>query len=130
MFRLPLLKLALLLSLLIPSCSRNDVVIDDAPGFEVKLEVFPSPAQTGPSELKITIYDEQSNPVEDLVLKVRGDMSHAGMTPITVDGIQAELGTFTVPFEWTMAGDWMITITTTLPDGRTLYRVQPVQVNP
>ena len=105
-------------------------MIDDAPGFEVKLEIFPSPAQTGPSELKITIYDEQSNPVEDLVLQVRGDMSHAGMTPITVEGIQAELGTFTVPFEWTMAGDWMITITTTLPDGRTLYRVQPVQVNP
>jgi hypothetical protein len=57
-------------------------------------------------------------------------MSHAGMTPVIVERANGEAGTYAVPFEWTMAGDWIVTISATLPDGRSLVRTLPVRVEP
>jgi hypothetical protein len=78
----------------------------------------------------IKIDDSANEQIANFPIDVRGDMSHAGMTPVLVTAAKGEAGIYAVPFEWTMAGDWFITITGTLPDGRTLIRTLPVQVNP
>jgi hypothetical protein len=78
----------------------------------------------------IMIVGEEGAEIGDFTIDVRGDMSHAGMTPEIVTEAKGELGTYAVPFEWTMAGDWIITISAKLPDGRNLIRTLPVQVEP
>ena len=129
MSRLKLLSVFLLLAIILPECSRREVV-DEAPELSVDMEIIPSPANPGPAILMIHIMDANKTAMGELTLDIRGDMSHAGMTPIIVDAVIGETGTYAVPFEWTMAGDWFVTISTTLPDGRTLLRTLPVRVEP
>ena len=41
-------------------------------------------------------------------LSLRGDMDHAGMAPVFAEASAAVNGVFTLPFEWTMAGSWIL----------------------
>lgn len=88
------------------------------------------PPSPGPALLMIQIVDENGVGMGELVLNIRGDMSHAGMAPVIVDEVAGEAGSFAVPFEWTMAGDWLVNIRATLQDGRMLIRTFPVRVDP
>jgi hypothetical protein len=94
------------------------------------MEIIPSPPQSGPALLMIHLTGEQYKEIGEFTLNVRGDMTHAGMTPVIITQVKGELGTYAVPFEWTMAGDWILTISAELPDGRNLLRSFPVQVEP
>jgi hypothetical protein len=50
-------------------------------------------------------------------------MSHAGMQPVTVEASEDVPGRYVSDrFEFTMGGDWIITITGTLADGKELRR--------
>jgi hypothetical protein len=44
-------------------------------------------------------------------------MNHAGMVPVLGSGQTDADGLVRVPFEWTMGGDWIVTITAALSDG-------------
>lgn len=122
------LRILFLLGLLISACSRSPV--DEAPEIIVEMETIPSPAKTGDALLMIQLTDPQGQAIGDFTIDVRGDMSHAGMAPVIVTQAKAEQGMYTVPFEWTMAGDWFIAIKAQLPDGRTLMRTLPIHVKP
>jgi hypothetical protein len=82
------------------------------------LAPIPFPPIIGESRLVIQIADNMGNPIDDAQMAIRGSMSHAGMIPVL-----AELegggkdGVYDVPFEWTMAGDWIVTVDVQLPDG-------------
>jgi hypothetical protein len=79
--------------------------------------------QAGETTLLITVKDGMDNPVDDATLNVKGDMTHAGMAPILVEGIiDGKDGVYAVPFEWTMGGDWVVTVDVALVDGRTASR--------
>jgi len=56
-------------------------------------------------------------------------MSHAGMVPV-VDTAQAEgPGSYGISdFRFTMAGDWILTLRATLPDGRWVRVERPTKV--
>jgi hypothetical protein len=41
------------------------------------------------------------------------------MKPVLAEVGDGEGGKYETPFEWTMGGDWIVTVTATLPDGRT-----------
>ena len=127
MSRFRLLSTLFFFLLVLPGCGRR-VSVDEAPELYVEIEIIPSPPNTGPTLLMIKVTGEQGSDIGDFTIDVRGDMSHAGMTPVIVTEAKGELGTYAVPFEWTMAGDWILTITAKLPDGRNLIRTLPVQV--
>ena len=44
-------------------------------------------------------------------------MNHAGMVPVIATADQAVDGVFTLPFEWTMAGDWSVEASLALASG-------------
>lgn len=50
-------------------------------------------------------------------LIVRGDMHHAGMAPVISEAENAVDGVFSLPFEWTMAGGWIVEARLSLADG-------------
>jgi YtkA-like len=84
---------------------------------QITLTAVPSPAAVGESRLVIRVLDAGGEPIDDARLSVKADMSHAGMIPVLaqVDG-GGEDGYYELPFEWTMAGDWIVTIEAALPD--------------
>lgn len=118
-----LLVAVLGLSLLLSGCQRASQQADQAPEVQVTLAVQPDPPQTGPARLVITLADAAGRPIEDATLRIKGDMSHAGMMPVRAevnDGGPG--GVYEADFEWTMGGDWIVTVTVMLADGRITSR--------
>lgn len=59
-----------------------------------------------------------SGPVTGAEVEVTGDMTHAGMIPVLRDTIEIEPGLYQADdFEFTMAGDWIVTAEVVLPGG-------------
>ena len=125
--RLSLPVLALLPGLLLASC-RGEMETGDA---ELVLEVAisPTPPAVGQARLIITLQDTSGAPVEGAEIVVEGNMSHAGMVPV-VDTAQAEgPGRYGISdFPFTMAGDWVLSLQATLPDGRWVRAQEPTNV--
>lgn len=77
----------------------------------------------GSTVLKLTVTDGSGAPINDATLNVKGDMTHAGMVPVLAEGVSdGQEGIYRVPFEWTMGGDWVVTVEVVLPDGQTVSR--------
>lgn len=83
----------------------------------------------GSDRLLITLLDGDGSPITDAAVTVRGDMNHAGMVPVdAVAGYQGN-GVYQADIEWTMAGDWIVTITAELADGRVKTTVSEFSVS-
>ena len=116
--RVRFLLLPLVLPLFILGGCRGEMETGD-PGLILDVAISPTPPVVGQARLIITMEDISGAPVEDARIVVEGNMSHAGMTPV-VDTAQAEgSGQYGISdFRFTMAGDWILTLHATLPDGR------------
>jgi hypothetical protein len=73
----------------------------------------------GEDTILVTITDKDGNAINDATVNIRGDMSHAGMIPVLVDIEAGADGVYSAPYDWSMAGDWEVGVTVTLPDGTT-----------
>lgn len=74
----------------------------------------------GDATLLVTVKTDDDSPVNDATVNVRGDMTHAGMMPVIPDAVaEASDGVYSIPFEFTMGGDWIITVDVTLANGET-----------
>ena len=73
----------------------------------------------GETRLQITLTDANGSRSLRKKIDVRGDMNHAGMQPVLAEITTGENGVYDVPFEWTMGGDWIVTVKVTMPDGTT-----------
>ena len=113
-----LLPLGFALLLLLGSgCARASQQVDSA-DVQISMTAIPFPPHIGESRLVIQVANKAGKPIDDAHLAIKGDMTHAGMAPVLaeVDG-GGEDGVYTIPFEWTMAGDWVVTVDLQLPDG-------------
>ncbi|MCA9969518.1 MAG: FixH family protein [Anaerolineales bacterium] len=110
---LKLLLLALLFLLAACRQSRAGGTADLT--IELVAPVFPS--LDGRGELQLRLLDAAGAPVNDAHVRVRGDMTHAGMVPLLAETTGGRDGLYTLPFAWSMAGDWVLTVRATLPDG-------------
>jgi hypothetical protein len=89
------------------------------PSLLLELAISPTPPAVGPVRLIVSLQDTLGNPMEGAEVRVEGNMTHAGMVPIHGTAQSLGQGTYVVPdFRFTMAGDWVLTVTATLPDGR------------
>ncbi len=114
--------------LLLTACGRESQQASQNKA-QIDLTTEPSPPMMGQSELVIEIQDKDGKAINDAFLEIKGDMSHAGMAPVLaeVNG-GGENGRYQVPFQWTMGGNWIITVTATLPDGSTAEEQFDLQV--
>ena len=106
--------LVLLVSVLVlVGCRQTNEVTADNVTVDVTLS--DEMAMVGDATLLVTVADEEDNPINDASVSVRGDMTHAGMIPVIPDAVTtAEEGVYSIPFEFTMGGDWIITVDVTL----------------
>lgn len=105
-------------------CQRasQQAAADQAPEIAAALAIDPDPAVVGPASLRVMLTDASGAPVEGASVSLQGDMSHAGMAPVLAEASGGANGVYEALWMWTMAGDWFVTVTATLPDGRTLVR--------
>jgi hypothetical protein len=104
------------------SCRQSSLPVDDATGVDLNLVVVPAEAVVGNAGLLITLHDEAGIAIDGAEVTIRGDMSHAGMVPVLAVATGMGSGQYQADLEWTMAGDWIITITAALADGQTVER--------
>lgn len=74
--------------------------------------------------LTVQLADAAGQPITDATVGLEGNMNHAGMAPVLADGVTDEAdgaadGAYNVPFQFTMMGDWIITVKVEHADGST-----------
>lgn len=100
-------------------CTRQAPPAEDV---HVEWRVDPSPASVGPASLHLTLADGAREPVPGARLRVDGHMTHPGMAPVTAEAREVAPGSYAADLTFTMAGDWVLVVEGTLPDGRRLRR--------
>ena len=121
--------LGLLLVASLTGCSRASQQTDQAPDVSIKLELDPDPPLFGRAcRMTLTILDADGAPIDGATLSIKGDMTHAGMVPVLAETHSSQGGVYTGDFEWSMSGDWVLTVLAQLPDGRTAQRTFEIAV--
>ncbi|MEI2691013.1 MAG: FixH family protein [Anaerolineae bacterium] len=119
-----LLTTWLILLIAAAGCQRasQQTAIDQAPELVATLAISPEPAIVGPASLELRLTDASGAALPGARVALKGDMSHAGMQPLLADAAETTGGIYQAQWTWSMAGDWLVTATAALPDGRTLVR--------
>lgn len=113
-----LVPVAFLMALGLLAGCRGEAPRGD-PGLVMDLGISPTPPGVGPARLIITLEDTAGAPMSGARIVVEGNMSHAGMVPVVDTARMESPGLYLVEqFRFTMAGDWVLTLEATLPDGR------------
>lgn len=95
------------------ACRQQQVSSSD-----IALDLTVSGMLVGETTLLVTVRDSDGNAIQNPgTLSVRGDMDHAGMVPVFAESETSVDGVFTLPFEWTMAGGWIVEASLNLDSG-------------
>lgn len=113
---------------LLSACGRIQAGQPDVTDINLEMSLEPDQPTVGPATLIFTLTDVEGQPINEANLEIEGNMTHAGMVPVLAQTAAGEAGRYAVPFEWTMGGDWIVTVQVTLPDGRQFSREMPVTV--
>ena len=90
-----------------------------ADGPAIRLELPEDPA-VGAATVRVYLLEGTAG-VEGAEVEITGTMTHAGMVPVIRTAARAEPGLYVADdFEFTMAGDWIVTAEAALPDGKEL----------
>lgn len=111
------LMLVLCLGMLALAGCRQTVAVTPNPNIVIEVRIEDSVPAVGEDTLLVVVNDANGNPINNATLDIRGDMTHAGMSPIIRQAENGQAGMYVVPFEWSMAGDWIVDVVATLPDG-------------
>ena len=118
---------ALLLVVFLVGCRQQAQTTTDT-SIQIDLRQEPEAPVVGESTLIVTVRDANDQPINDAAVTVRGDMNHAGMTPVIETAKSGTDGEYSLPFEWTMAGDWIVEVTVELASGDVTSQTFDLQV--
>ncbi len=85
-------------------------------------EVLPQPPRVGEVEIRLRLTDASQKQLPGAEIKLEGNMSHAGMSPVFADTLEVAPGEYRAKMNLSMAGDWVILVHLTLRDGAKLER--------
>lgn len=121
LLRTRMITILLVLMIAVAGCREEATPTPEAQQspYIMSLDVEPSPAAVGETMLIFTVREERSPLIGGAKVSVRGDMNHAGMEPVFGEVDEDIDGLYWVPFEWTMAGEWILTVTIDFADGST-----------
>lgn len=100
---------------LLSACGGRNSAQTNSNNYDISVEA--GSTSVGKTDLMVTVKDQSGNAINDANVSIKGDMSHAGMQPVLGESSSGDNGVYTTPYEWTMAGDWFITIDVTFADG-------------
>lgn len=123
-----LLLAAAAFGLLAAGCQRQSRSGQSLPDVELSYQIEPSPPVAGPAVATFRLTDASGAPLSVRSFDLRGDMTHAGMVPVLAQGTEVSPGEVRCQFEWSMAGDWVLSVAAVLSDGRSLNRTIELSV--
>jgi hypothetical protein len=88
----------------------------------IYFEITPQPPRVGPVGVVFVIKDAATLPITKAKITAEADMSHPGMSPVFADVREVSPGRYESQMNLAMAGDWVILLHGTLPDGSKLER--------
>ena len=92
------------------------------PDVRIAPELTPQPPRVGQVTITLHVTDASGKAVSGARIRLEANMSHAGMTPVFADAAEAEPGRYRSNMELSMAGDWIVLVHLTLPDGAKVDR--------
>ncbi|CAN5765740.1 hypothetical protein BH10CHL1_BH10CHL1_50700 [soil metagenome] len=112
------LLLMLLVGILLTACGREKSASGTG---NLKIMVIPAAGNSGQT-VTVQLTDASGQPITDAVVSIEGNMQHAGMAPVTANGVRDEAdgakdGKYQLPFSFTMLGDWVLTVSVGRADG-------------
>lgn len=112
---LPLSLISLLLLVALAGCKPpEDRSSASSTGSLTITAQLPQNPPVGPAPMAITVTRADGSSVANAAVKVEGNMTHAGMVPVLVDAVEVGDGVYRADdMRFTMAGDWIVTITVT-----------------
>jgi hypothetical protein len=87
---------------------------------QMTLSSDPYPLTLGTTRLLLSLKETSGVPINNAVLDVTVTMKHDAMLPLSRRVSAGQDGTYAIPMEWPMAGQWLVEISASLPDGRQL----------
>jgi hypothetical protein len=91
-------------------------------GVVVEFQINPEPVRVGPVIIGFTLTDASNHPLTGARIAVEADMSHAGMGPVFEQANEVQPARYEAHLSLAMAGDWIILLHGTLPNGEKLER--------
>ncbi len=88
----------------------------------VEFQIKPKPVRVGPVVVCLTLTDAGNHPVTGTQIALEADMSHAGMSPVFAQANEVQPARYESHLSLGMAGDWVILLHGTLPNGEKLER--------
>jgi hypothetical protein len=88
----------------------------------VESEVSPQPPRVGPATFKLSLKDQNRQPISGAHIALEADMAHPGMAPVFGEAAAAGPGRYQGTLQLNMSGDWVVLAHITLPDGQKLER--------
>jgi hypothetical protein len=84
---------------------------------------------TGPSQrVRFALRDGARQPVRGATLTVEAHMAHPGMAPAVAAARETAAGRYEALLPLSMAGDWILVVSGSLPDGTRVTLEQPVEI--
>jgi hypothetical protein len=105
--------------LLAVGCTRT---VEPSPLVAIEQEISPEPIRVGPAAVTLKLSDANGKPITGARVALEADMSHAGMSPLFAEARESGAGRYEARLEFQMAGDWVILLHITLPDGKKVER--------
>lgn len=102
---------------LVTACSRPS---KSAPLGTIEPEITPQPVHVGPATIAFKLTDASGKRIVGANVSLEGNMSHPGMAPVFAEAKEVATGEYRCPFQFSMAGDWVITARVAMPDGQKL----------
>src|ERR1700686_1254738 len=96
-------------------CSRAP---ESSPVITIGHAISPQPARVGPVTVTLQLADAAAKPIAGARIALEADMSHPGMSPVFGEAKEVAPGQYQSQVRLGMAGDWVILLHATLPDGK------------
>ena len=95
---------------------------DPKDAVSIEHEVAPQPLHVGVSTIDLKLTDAAGDPITGARIHLEGLMTHPGMRPVFNEAREAGPGRYQSSLEFKMAGDWIVLLQITLPNGQKLER--------
>ena len=97
-----------------------------SPGIAIESQITPQPVRVGAATASLKPADGGEGAISGARIALEADMSHPGMSPAFGEAKEIAAGHYQGRVTFTMAGDWVLLLHITLPDGQKIER--PINV--
>ena len=88
----------------------------------IESHIAPQPVRVGAATVTLKLVDGGESAISGARITLEADMSHPGMSPAFGEAKEIAAGRYQGSVTFTMAGDWVLLVYITLPDGQKIER--------